>query len=125
VIIRDARQLEFVYKVLISIMKTDNVISSRAAFCQCISRISGNFCQCYFYCNTCVYKQTLTCLDFAVILGLAAHNDRQTQYMAEYLCELSLLHTELSVYPFGLMASACQLMARLALHKGQLIISSY
>jgi len=52
------------------------------------------------------------------ILGVAASNDPQTEYLAEYLCEMSLLHTDLSVYSHGMMAAACQLLARLTLNIG-------
>ena len=62
--------------------------------------------------------QVLTSLDYVQVLGLAASNDPRTQYLAEYLCEMSLLHTDLSVYSHGTMASACQLLARLTLSKG-------
>jgi len=57
-------------------------------------------------------------LDYVKILGVAASNESRTQCLAEYMCEMSLLHTELSVYSQGTMAAACQLLARLTLHTG-------
>ena len=53
-----------------------------------------------------------------MLLGQAASNDRRTQLLAEYFCELSLLHTELSQYTQTALAAAAQLLARLTLHKG-------
>lgn len=67
----------------------------------------------------CAYDtQVLTSLDYVQVLGVAGSNDRRTQCLAEYLCEMSLLHTDLSIYSHGMMASACQLLARLTLNKG-------
>ena len=62
--------------------------------------------------------QVLTSLDYVQVLGIAASNDRRTQYLAEYLCEMALLHTDLSVYSHGMVAAGCQLLARLTLHRG-------
>jgi len=60
----------------------------------------------------------LTVLDYVKIMGVATSNDRQTQHLAEYLCEMSLLYTDLSVYSQATIAAACQLLARLTLHRG-------
>ena len=56
-------------------------------------------------------------IDYTSILGLVANNDRRTELLAEYFCELSLLHSELSKYKQATLAAAAQLLARLTLRK--------
>ena len=53
-------------------------------------------------------------------MGLAADNDRRTQCLAEYVCELVLLQCDIGTYSQAEVAAACVLLARLLHRAGQL-----
>lgn len=55
----------------------------------------------------------LTSIDYVGLIGLAACNDRPTQLLSEYFCEMSLQYSDLSGYTLGCIASSCVLLARL------------
>ena len=57
-------------------------------------------------------------LDYVQLIGLLANNEPQTQCMAEYVCELALLQSDLGPYPQAEIAASAVLLARLALKKG-------
>ncbi|KAI0214735.1 Cyclin-F [Lamellibrachia satsuma] len=60
--------------------------------------------------------RVVTSLDLVEIIGLAADNDRRTQCLAEYVCELVLLQCDIGTYSQAQVAAACVLLARL-LHR--------
>lgn len=60
--------------------------------------------------------RVVTSLDLVEIVGLAADNDRRTQCLAEYVCELVLLQCDIGTYSQAEVAAACVLLARL-LHR--------
>lgn len=55
------------------------------------------------------------------IIGLAADNDRRTQCLAEYVCELVLLQCDIGTYSQAQVAAACVLLARLLHRRGEFI----
>jgi len=63
--------------------------------------------------------QKLTCLDYVMMIGLAAANDRHAQLLAEYFCEMALQYSDLSIYTQGHLAASCVLLARLTMGIGQ------
>lgn len=52
-------------------------------------------------------------LDFIEVIGLAASNDRRTQCLSEYLCEVVELHSELGSFSQAMIAASCVLLAKL------------
>ena len=67
-----------------------------------------------------VFLQTLITLDYVQLVGSLAHNDRTTQLMCEFICELALLQSDLGDYPQGQVASCSILLARLCMKKGMI-----
>uniref|UniRef100_UPI00398E51F3 cyclin-F isoform X2 n=1 Tax=Pristiophorus japonicus TaxID=55135 RepID=UPI00398E51F3 len=67
--------------------------------------------------------KTPTILDYAEVLLAVAPIERHTMHLFNYICELSLLYTDISVYSPAMTAAAALLLARV-LHKQALPWSS-
>ncbi|CAH1794347.1 unnamed protein product [Owenia fusiformis] len=59
--------------------------------------------------------RVITSLDLVKIFGQLAKLEQTSQYLAEYICELSLLKAEIGQYTQAKIAASCVLFARLAM----------
>ena len=62
--------------------------------------------------------QVMTSLDYLHIFETLACLDSRSNYLAEYICELALLQSELGTYKQSEVAACSVLLANLALKKG-------
>ncbi|XP_013409126.1 cyclin-F [Lingula anatina] len=58
--------------------------------------------------------RVVTIFDLVGLLGRIVDLDQRVQCLAEYICELTLLHTDLSSYTKAEVAASCVLLARVA-----------
>ena len=58
-------------------------------------------------------------LDYVQLIGLLAKNGTQTQCLAEYICELALLQSDLGPFPQAEIAACAVLLARLSQKLGR------
>ena len=63
--------------------------------------------------------QVCCSLDYVQLMGLMAANDKTTQCLAEYICELGLLQSDFGIYPQAQVSASAILLARLAQKKGK------
>ena len=62
----------------------------------------------------------MTSLDYLDILSCVSKISGRTRCLADYICEMALLHTELSHYSSSEIAASCVLLSRLATAEGTL-----
>ena len=66
----------------------------------------------------CCCAQTLTSFDYLELISLCCGSSAVCHSLAQYICEVSLLQSDLGDYPQALVAAAAVLLARLTNGEG-------